>query len=84
MHLRSEGVPFGAHSVVGFDVDGCRSRGARPNPGLHAARAVLLHQDVLGLQIPVSDSRLTCKHTTERRQSSASPSRHRTSSDSSH
>ncbi len=86
MHLRSEGVPFGAHSVVGCDVDGVGGGVVAHGQTqvCNAARAVLLHQDVLGLQIPVSDSRLTCKHTTERRQSSASPSRHRTSSDSSH
>ena len=53
--------PLGAHTVIGGDVDGVRGRvvaDCQPQVG-DAARPVLLDQDVLGLQVPVGDGRLS-------------------------
>ena len=58
--------PLGAHAVVGGDVDGVGA-----GVVLHGQtqvsdgrRAALLHQDVLGLDVPVGDGRLPCRTTT--------------------
>ena len=53
--------PFGSHSVVWSDVDGVGGRvvaDGQPQVG-DAARPVLLHQDVLGLQVSVRDTWLS-------------------------
>ena len=60
-------VPLGAHAVVGGDVDGVRGRVVADGQAQvgDAARPVLLDQDVLGLQVPVGDSRLSWRPETE-------------------
>lgn len=60
-------VPFGAHSVIGRDVDGVGGGVVAygQTQVCDTARAVLLDQDVLWFQIPVGDSRLTWNQTQE-------------------
>lgn len=55
-------LPFGAHSMVGGDIDGVCGRvmAHGQTEVCDAASAVLLHQDVLGFQISVSDSWFAC------------------------
>lgn len=58
-------LPLGAHALVGRYVD-CVCDGlvadgqAEVSDGTHA---VLLHQDIFRLEVPVSDARLTCRRT---------------------
>lgn len=49
-------LPLGSHSVVGSDVDGVGGRVVAHSQTqvCDTTRPVLLHQDVLGLQVPVS------------------------------
>lgn len=58
-------VPLGADALVGCYIDGVCD-GLVPNRQAeigNSTRAVFLHQNVLGLEIPVSDARLTCRKT---------------------
>lgn len=55
--------PLGAHALVGGDVDGVRQRlmadgQAEVGDGAHE---VLLDQDILGLEVAVSDAWLPCR-----------------------
>lgn len=54
--------PLGSHSVVGCDVDGVGGRVVThcQTQVSDAAGAVLLHQDVLGLQVSVGDGGFSC------------------------
>ena len=67
MNIPSPTLPLGADSVVGRNVNGvgggvvahCQAQVS------DAAGAVLLHQNVLGLQVPVSNGRLAYTQTGE-------------------
>lgn len=56
-------LPLCAHTVVGRDVNGVSGRVMAHSQAQvrNTAGSVLLHQNVLGLQVPVSDGWFTCK-----------------------
>lgn len=56
-------LPFGAHALVGSDIDGVRDGlvadgQAQVGDGAHP---VLLHQDVLGFEVAVSNAGFPCR-----------------------
>lgn len=56
--------PLGAHPLIGRDVDGVCGRVVTDSQAQvsDGTGAVLLHEDVLGLQVSVGDAWFSCRH----------------------